>query len=248
MQLLPPWLDVSRGITHPAFLWVLQKPLSCSRAVWAQTVSPAGAAVTLAPRSAGPLRSELLTAGTPCTPGGPGLWSHPSVEAGQTQGAGRCDCRVRRWAQEREYICTPPLVGGPCARAPACLCAGPRALALVSVGGVSARLDLTGAPLSLSQIHVTEQAHRGAGAHVLGGAAVLQPRPGTQRPHPLLCVGPAGWERPGGGLQAVLGPDPAGPVCSRRGALSEVLRVQLGSRSFRPCCQVSSVLGAVFLA
>lgn len=38
------------------------------------------------------------------------------------------------------------------------------------------------------------------------------------------------------------------PVCSRRGALSEVLRVQLGSRSFRPCCQVSSVLGVVFLA
>lgn len=46
MQLLPPWLDVPRGVSHPAFLWVLQKPLSCSRAVWAQTVSPAGAAVT----------------------------------------------------------------------------------------------------------------------------------------------------------------------------------------------------------
>lgn len=105
-----------------------------------------------------------------------------------------------------------------------------------------------GSALSLSQIHVTEQAHRGAGTHVLRGAAVLQPRPSTQGPCPLPCLGSAGWKRTVQGEALLLALATARRVSSCPGALRELVHVQLGSWSFRPHCRVSAGLRGASLA
>lgn len=82
-------------------------------------------------------------------------------------------------------------------------CATVRAAGCSLGGGLSGGGQLASLAPRPAQVHVAEQACGGPGAHVLGGAALLQPRPGKLRASPGVSAQGL-WAGTGRGLSATL--------------------------------------------